>query len=315
MSLITFGSLLAGLCLLIVGGETVVRGAASVGMRLGMSALATGLTVVAFGTSAPELVVNLQAASRDVGDMAVGNVVGSNIANIGLVLGLSVIVKPISIDLRVIRNDIYVMIAVGLLAAVFLALGPMTQWEGTILVVLVFLYTAYNLWAAKAEKGLHKDPFEAALVQKEHSVARDIVFLVGGLAALAYGGNLFVVGAVDLASAFGVSHALIGLTVVAIGTSLPELATTAIAAYRGHGDMAIGNIVGSNIFNVLSVLGFTSLVYPIERGDVGNIDLLMFLVSTLVMFRFIQTGSRMDRWEGGVLFAGFCAYLLWRVTG
>lgn len=136
--------------------------------------------------------------------------------------------------------------------------------------------------------------------------------MVGGLVALTVGGHFFVSGAVELATALGVSTAVIGLTVVAIGTSLPELATTAIAAYRGYGDMAIGNIVGSNIFNILSVLGITALVYPVERGDVGNVDLGMFLVSTLVMLRFITTGSRMDRWEGAVLFFGYCAYLWWR---
>jgi len=312
MTLITLGYLAAGLLFLVLGGEAVVRGAANLGMRLGLSALATGLTIVAFGTSAPELVVNLRAASLGASDMAVGNVVGSNIANIGLVLGVSALVRPLRLDVRVIRNDIYIMVGAALLAAAFLAADAMTRWEGTVLVALVVAYAVFNLRAARKARPTSQASFEAAMAHEDRGLIWDLGLLLGGLAALAGGGQLFVTGAVELATALGVSTAVIGLTVVAVGTSLPELATTAIAAWRGYGDMAIGNVVGSNIFNILSVLGFTALVFPINRGDIGNADLLMFLASTLVLLRFITTGSRMDRWEGAVLFVGFCAYLVWR---
>jgi cation:H+ antiporter len=308
----TLAYLAGGLLLLVAGGEAVVKGAASLGMRMGLSALATGLTIVAFGTSAPELVVNLGAAYRGAGDMAVGNVVGSNIANIGLVLGVSAMVMPLTLQVRVIRNDIYIMVAVALLAALFLAANALTRWEGAVLIALLFVYIAWNIRAARGARETSKASFEAAMAQAPHGLARDLVLVIGGLAALAGGGNLFVTGAVDLATALGVSTAVIGLTVVAVGTSLPELATTAIAAYRGHGAMAIGNVVGSNIFNVLSVLGMTALIFPIERGDIGNLDLGMFLLSAFVLLRFITTGSRMDRWEGAVLFGGYLAYLAFR---
>ena len=314
MTLLTLTYLLAGFILLIGGGEAVVRGAASLGMRMGLSALATGLTIVAFGTSAPELVVNLRAAAVGVSDLAVGNVVGSNIANIGLVLGLSVMVRPLMLDIRVIRSDIFMMIGAGLLAALMLLDGTLGRLEGAILVALVIAYVAFNLRAAAGARDSSNASFEAALGDERHGLGVDIWLLLGGLLGLTFGGDLFVKGAVDLAQYFQVSPALIGLTVVAVGTSLPELATTAIAAYRGHGDMAIGNIVGSNIFNVLSVLGITSLSFTVTRGDVGPVDLGVFFLSALVLLRFIYTDSRMDRWEGAVLFLGFCAYLTWRVS-
>lgn len=314
MTLITLGYLAGGLLLLVAGGESVVKGAASLGMRLGLSALATGLTIVAFGTSAPELVVNLGAAARGISDLAVGNVVGSNIANIGLVLGLSALVRPLTLDVHVIRNDIWFMIGTAVLAGIFLAADSMNRWEGGILIVLVLAYTAYNLRAADRAGERSKKSFEAALSGEHHGWWVDFALVFGGLVGLTIGGQLFVHGAVDLATTFGLSTAVVGLTVVAIGTSLPELATTAIAAYRGYGNMAIGNVVGSNIFNILSVLGITAVVFPVERGDIGNADLAMFLGSALVLMRFISTGSRMDRWEGAVLFVGFCAYLGWRLA-
>lgn len=309
MTLITFAYLAGGLLLLVAGGESVVRGAASLGMRMGLSALATGLTIVAFGTSAPELVVNLGAAYRGVGDMAVGNVVGSNIANIGLVLGVSAMVMPLTLHVRVIRNDIYIMVGVALLASLFLAANAMTRWEGMVLVTLLIVYVAWNLRAARRARETSRASFEAAMGGGRHGLLLDLVLVIGGLAALAGGGQLFVHGAVELATTLGVSTAVIGLTVVAVGTSLPELATTAIAAYRGHGAMAIGNVVGSNIFNVLSVLGMTALIFPLQRGDIGNWDVGMFLVSSLALLRFITTGSRMVRWEGAVLFVGYLVYI------
>ncbi len=314
MALITLASLMGGLVLLVAGGEAVVRSSALLGLRFGLSALATGLTIVAFGTSAPELVVNLHAAAMGATDLAVGNVVGSNIANIGLVLGISAMVRPLQMNIGVIRKDIMIMIFSGLLAAFFLATDSMNRTEGAFLVFLIVLYTIYNIRAARNARPESKASFEAAMSHKDWGLGIDLLVLVLGLGALVGGAQLFVHGAVDLAASLGVSNAVIGLTVVAVGTSLPELATTAIAAYRGHGAMAIGNVVGSNIFNILSVLGLTSVIYPVSRGDISVVDLAMFLVSACVLGRFISTGSCMNRWEGAVLFIGYIAYMGWRLT-
>ncbi len=313
MALITLAYLLGGLLLLVLGGDSVVRSAAVLGLRFGLSPLATGLTIVAFGTSAPELVVNLRAASLGATDLAVGNVVGSNIANIGLVLGVSAMVMPLQMDIRLIRKDILIMIASGLLAAFFLATDSMNRTEGAALVLLIVAYTVFNIRAARSARPQSQASFEAAMHHKDWGLAIDLLILGLGLGALVVGAQLFVTGAVETAAYFGVSNAVIGLTVVAVGTSLPELATTAIAAYRGHGAMAIGNVVGSNIFNILSVLGLTAVIYPVSRGEINIVDLSMFLVTTLVLLRFISTGSRMNRWEGAVLFIGYVIYMVWRL--
>jgi len=313
MALITIAYLLGGLLLLVLGGDSVVRSAAVLGLRFGLSPLATGLTIVAFGTSAPELVVNLRAASLGATDLAVGNVVGSNIANIGLVLGVSAMVMPLHMDIRLIRKDILIMIGAGLLAAFFLATDTMNRTEGTALVLLIIAYTVFNIRAARSARPQSQASFEAAMTHKDRGLAIDLLILGLGLGALVAGAQLFVAGAVEMAAYFGVSNAVIGLTVVAVGTSLPELATTAIAAYRGHGAMAIGNVVGSNIFNILSVLGLTAVIYPVSRGEISIIDLSMFLVTALVLLRFISTGSRMNRWEGAVLFLGYAVYMVWRL--
>lgn len=314
MALITLAYLLGGLVLLVAGGDAVVRSAAALGLRFGLSPLATGLTIVAFGTSAPELVVNLHAAAMGATDLAVGNVVGSNIANIGLVLGISAMVMPLRMDIRIIRKDIWIMIASGLLAAFFLATDSLNRTEGAALVFLIVLYTIFNIRGAQSARPESQASFQAAMSHKDWGLGIDLLILLLGLGLLVGGAQLFVHGAVDLAASMGVSNAVIGLTVVAVGTSLPELATTAIAAYRGHGAMAIGNVVGSNIFNILSVLGLTSVIYPVTRGDINIVDLAMFLISALVLLRFISTGSQMKRWEGGVLFLGYAVYMFWRLT-
>lgn len=314
MALMSLAYLLGGLVLLVAGGDSVVRSAAVLGLRFGLSPLATGLTIVAFGTSAPELVVNLRAASMGATDLAVGNVVGSNIANIGLVLGISAMVMPLRMDIRIIRKDIMIMIGSGLLAAFFLATDSLSRNEGFALVGLIVLYTIFNIRAARGARPESQASFQAAMTHKDWGLGIDLLILALGLAALVGGAQLFVGGAVELAAIMGVSNSVIGLTVVAVGTSLPELATTAIAAYRGHGAMAIGNVVGSNIFNILSVLGFTAMIYPVTRGDINVIDLGMFLVTALVLLRFITTGSRMNRWEGAALFVGYATYMVWRLT-
>lgn len=314
MNLAITGSLLGGLLLLFFGGEALVRGAAALGLRMGLSALATGLTIVAFGTSAPELVVNLEAAYIGEGGMAVGNVVGSNIANVGLVLGITVLIRPVRLDLAIIRKDIYIMIAASLLAVVFLFSGHIGRLEGGFLVALIVAYVWFNLQQAAKVRGQQKANYEAGIADITHSVWFDVARVVIGLAALVVGGQWFVTGAVQLATNLDISPALIGLTVVAIGTSLPELAATVVAAYRGHGDIAIGNVVGSNIFNVLAVLGITSSFIPLERGGVATVDLVVFMLTGSVLLRLMTSKSQLERWEGGLLLFCFIAYTTWRLA-
>lgn len=314
MNLEIAGLLVGGLVMLFLGGESTVRGASALGMRMGLSALATGLTIVAFGTSAPELIVNLKAAQIGQGDMAVGNVVGSNIANIGLVLGVTVLIRPVRLDMRIIRKDIYIMIAASVLAVVFLLSGYIGRLEGGALVIGIVAYVWFNLNAASMARESSKQTFEQGLAGTPRSVWFDMGRVLIGLAALVLGGQWFVTGAVALAVNMNMSPALIGLTVVAIGTSLPELAATAVAAYRGYGDIAIGNVVGSNIFNVLAVLGITSSIIPLERGDVATVDLMVFMIAGSILLRLMTSKSQLERWEGALLLFSFIAYTTWRVS-
>lgn len=314
MTLEILGYLVAGLVLLVAGGEAVVRSAAALGMRMGLSALATGLTIVAFGTSAPELAVNLEAAALGETGMAIGNVVGSNIANIGLVLGLAVLVRPMGLDVHAIRSDIYLMLLASAVAWIFLYNGDIGRTEGVLLTTGIIVYVWANLRAARRETPECSSLFEAAIPGPTRPAWLDILMLAIGLLILILGGQLFVHGALALSENLGLSATLIGLTVVAVGTCLPELATSIIAAWRGYGDMAIGNVVGSNIFNILSVLGLTAVVHPLGRGDVNLVDLVVFLASGAILLRLIVTGARLTRWEGALLFGGYCAYTAWRVT-
>ena len=313
MSLIDFAMLLAGVLLLFGGGEALVRGAASAGIRLGLSPLAAGLTIVAFGTSSPELFVNLRAASIGAQDLAVGNVIGSNIANIGLILGLSVLVRPFGLDVRVIRKDIYLMLAAALLAILALMDGRLSRTEGLLLCTGIVAYITFNVRAASRARAVSRKKFEESVPAPQMPLWLSSLLVVAGLSLLVAGGNLLVRSAVDMAVALGVAPAVIGLSVVAIGTSLPELATSVVAAFRGYGDMAIGNVVGSNIFNVLCVLGITATLTPLDRGAVSNVDLAALLGFSLLLLRFMVTGSRMERWEGALLLAAFILYLALRI--
>lgn len=303
-----------GLTLLVIGGEALVRGAVGAGIRVGLSPLAAGLTIVAFGTSSPELIVNLRAASIGEGGLAVGNVVGSNIANIGLILGISVLIRPVKLDVRVVRNDVYIMMAATALAVGSLLDGQLSRIEGAVLFAGIVLYIAYNLQRARKARESSRTQFADAITVPEAPLWKSLMLIIIGLLVLSGGGFLAVMGAVDLASALGASPAVIGLTVVAIGTSLPELATSAVAAFRNHGDMAIGNVVGSNTFNLLFVLGLTACLVPLELGAVRNIDLAMMVAFAVYFIRLMHIGAVMARWEGGVLLAGFIGYMVYLAT-
>ena len=302
-------SVLGGLVLLALGAEGLVWGASSGARRLGISPLIIGLTVVAYGTSAPELVVSVHAAVGGNADIALGNVVGSNIANVGLILGLAALVAPVQIQAQILRVDVPIMVGISALLLGLLWDGVIGRLNGGVLVVGAIVYTMICIWGAWDEpRGAVEEEFDAG-VPSEGSLSRDGLFGVGGLAFLVLGARLLVDGAVAIAEAVGLSATVVGLTVVAVGTSLPELATAVAAARRGQSDLVVGNVVGSNIFNVLGILGLTACVQPIDATGLSVWDvgvLIAFAGATLPLFWTDYTFSRR---EGGTLLAGYVVYV------
>ena len=295
-----------GLLLLFVGAEMLIRGAVSLGERFGLSPLVIGLTVVAFGTSAPELVVSVDAALAGYGGIAIGNVVGSNICNLALILGAVAVLRPAVVDRGLIRGAGPVMIAAAVGLVVLLANGRLSRLDGLLLTAAIVIYTVASLRSRDMAAGLAGETPGAV-----RSTAVALVLFAAGLALLLAGGSLFVKGGAALALALGVAPAVVGLTVMAVGTSMPELATSVVGAVRGQGAMATGNIIGSNIFNALAIPGIAALVTPLERGGVGVADLGVMLVVSVVALGFMYTGSRLTRTEGAVLLAGYVGYCAW----
>lgn len=305
-------SVVGGLVLLSGGADGLVRGAASLARRLGMTPLVIGLTVVAMGTSMPELVVSVDAALRGRSAVALGNVVGSNIANIGLILGSAALISTLQVRAQVIRFDVPVLVGVSLLAGGLLIDGTLSRIDGAVLVAGLVGYVAFNLYVAQTRTSpIVREEFEE-VIPEPHSVGLDVLYLVGGLVALIIGSQLMVGGAITIAQQWGLSETVIGLTVVAVGTSLPELATSGAAAFRGEGDIAVGNAVGSSIFNVLAILGITALVHPLANEGIGLIDGGVMVGLTLVLLPLMRTEYTLSRWEGAgllVAYVGYMAYL------
>jgi cation:H+ antiporter len=317
---------LGGLILLFIGGEALVRGSVSVARKLNISELVIGLTLVGFGTSVPELVTSLQAVEQGAVGIAIGNVIGSNIANILLVLAVAAVISPIIVHPNVIARDGAVMIAVTALFCGLIWFGEFSRVAGFLLVTLLVAYLTFSLIADQRRQGptaeMHKA--EGEIVEAGFGLVAGILIAVAGLAGVVAGANLLVTGAVSLARSFGISETVIGLTIVAIGTSLPELATSVVAAYRKRADVALGNIIGSNIFNVLGILGITALVRPFGiRGDtsaealagdqpvsmVSSIDIGALVLSVGLLILFALTGRQIARWEGAVLLTGYAVYM------
>lgn len=305
----------AGLSLLYFGGEMLVRGAASLASRLGISPLAIGLTVVAFGTSAPELVVSLNAALSGANDISVGNVVGSNIANLALILGLAVLIRPAEVAAKIVRIDAPILIAASLALVAILSDGTATRFEGALLVVGLVGYIAFTFWEAGQETAPVRKALASAAPEAHATAPIAVGFLLAGLVFLIGGGHLLVTSAVSLATSFGIPQATIGLTVVAIGTSLPEFATSVVAAMKSQGDIAIGNLVGSNLFNILGILGVTAIVRPLSMGAISWIDLGMMVGVACVVTALIAVRGALGRIEGAALLAGFVFYTSWLLTG
>lgn len=304
--------LLLGLVLLYCGAELLVKGAASAAARLGISPLVIGLTVVAYGTSAPEMAVSVQSALAGSGDIAAANVIGSNTFNIAFILGLTALLAPIRITAKLIRFDIPVMIGVSVLAMLLLRDGALSRAEGLLLVGGVVFYTLWTFVQARKEPAEPAPQSgEAAGAAKRVSMVRSVVFIVVGLALLVAGSRAMVTGAVNLARVFGISEAVIGLTIVSAGTSLPELSTSLLAALRRQSDISVGNVVGSNIFNILGILGASSVVSPIAAPGLSEIDLAMMLVTALISLPFMWTRFVLSRGEGVVLLVLYFGYLVY----
>ncbi len=304
-----------GLVILLAGGEALVRGAAALALRLGLTPLFVGLTVVAFATSSPELAVSLKAALDGIGGLALGNVVGSNIANIALILGVAALIRPLSVEAKLVRIDVPIMLGCSLLVTVLVVMNAgLGRLAGSMLVVLLGGYLVFSIWEVRRERPDVQQDVAAAATTRSRALALQLVLIAGGIAGLAFGASLFVRGAMEIAVSLGVSAEVIGLTVVALGTSLPELATSVVASFRRQADIAVGNVVGSNIFNLLCVLGITAVVVPVAAGAVSVIDLAVMMAVAVLLWLMTIRGVYLNRWEGGLLLAIYCAYMVWLVV-
>ncbi|WLD58526.1 calcium/sodium antiporter [Salinispirillum sp. LH 10-3-1] len=302
-----------GILLLTGGGEALIRGSLAAAKRLGVSPLLSGLLIVGFGTSAPELVVSIDAAISGRPDIAVGNVVGSNIGNSLLILGLCALITPLAVKPLVLRRDGLMVVVASALFLILLGGSALVQLDAAILLfaLLLYLVLAYRTErsgaAPSAELHLAESEEVTALPTQAWQIIGAILF---GLALLIVGSQVLLRGATGIATSFGVSEAVIGLTLVAIGTSLPELSISVIAAFRRHADVAIGNILGSNIFNVLGILGISALLQPLPiHPRILQFDQWVLMGTALLLFVFLYTGRRLSRTEGGILLFGYGAYL------
>lgn len=301
---------LGGLVLLPLGAKGLVRGSTGIALRLGVTALVVGLTIVAFGTGSPELVLGIQAAARGDSGIALGNVIGSNISNIALVLGLAAVVRPMRVRSELVRREVPIMIAVTLMLVTLLSDGWLSRLDGVFLLLGAVLYTVLAYTAAKrAGVSPVAEEFDDAYANGRPALA-DWMSIIVGLVALLGGAQLLLQGGVFLASAFGISQVVVGLTVVAIGTSLPELATSVAAAAREEADVAFGNVIGSNVLNILAVLGATAIVRPFAVQGLHATDLAVFVLSAVILLPLLRRGWVLDRREGGLLLCGYVVYIV-----
>ncbi|WBU56981.1 calcium/sodium antiporter [Paracoccus sediminicola] len=299
--------LVAGLALLVFGGDYLVRGAVALALRLGIAPAIVGLTVLAFGTSAPELIVSLAAAIGGQPDIALGNVVGSNIANVLLILGATALIAPVLSHDEELKSGWFYAVGASLLMIALCFAGPLVWWHGALLLAALAAVLFAQIRRARAGQA------PAPELEVGPAAPRQIaIWLIVGLIALPIGAQLLVSGASDIARSFGISEAVIGLTLVAIGTSLPELAASAASALRGRADMALGNVIGSNLFNICSILGITAFFGPLAvPGQMLRFDLWVMLATTLIIGPFLLRHIAIGRVAGAALLAAYAAYTVW----
>lgn len=308
-----FVLVIIGIVLLTGGGEALIRGSLAAAKRMNVSPLLCGLLIVGFGTSSPELAVSVDAAINSRPDIAVGNVVGSNIGNIMFILALCALISPLNVKPLALRRDAITVVAATLLFLVLVVGGTITRIDAAILLLSL---AAYLTWAYQTERQGHSQAAELHAAEAEEVTTLPkttwslSLMIVLGLALLIAGSQVLLKGAVGIAESFNVSEAVIGLTLVAIGTSLPELSVSLIAAFRRHADVAIGNILGSNIFNLLGILGISALLQPLPVHErIAEFDQWVMLGVSALLLLFLHTGKRLSRLEGGVLVLGYIAYI------
>lgn len=317
--MLTYIFLIAGFILLIKGANFLVDGSSSIAKKLKIPSIVIGLTVVAFGTSAPEFIVNIFASIKGTAEIAIGNVLGSNILNILLILGISSMIYPLAVK----KNTVWKEIPLSLLAAILVGVlandkliddgtfTGLTRIDGIVFLCFFILFLYYTFEISK----IKEKSSENSRV-KEFSYFKSTAYIIGGLAGLIIGGKLIVEAAVEIAASLNVSEALIGLTIVAAGTSLPELATSAVAAYKKQCDIAVGNIVGSNIFNVFWVLGVSAIIRPLPFGPDLNIDIVVTILASVILFLTMFIGRRhvLERWQGVLMVVVYIGYLVFLIN-
>lgn len=305
-----FFLLLSGLILLFLGGELLVRGSSSLAISVGLTPLVVGLTVVAFGTSSPELVVSIQAALKGNSAISIGNVVGSNIANIALILGLSAVIRPVTVQSDAVIREIPIMIFISIIFSVLVFYRHIAFLTGFLFVLLLILYIIFSIYNSK-KSNINElgDP-----VKVKYSVFVSIIFVILGLIGLIFGSDFFIDGSVQLAKILGASEFLIGLTIVAVGTSLPELVTSIVASIKKESDILVGNIVGSNIFNILAIIGIAAMITSINLSQVNIIDLIVMLFFSAIIFPMSLFNKLISRREGVFLLIGYTAYIIYLIN-
>jgi cation:H+ antiporter len=320
--LISLLYLIGGLVLILVGATGLTDGSATMARRLGVTDMVIGLTVVAFGTSAPELAISIMSAYQHNAELAIGNVVGSNVFNVCAIIGITALVKPIKLSHSVMVNEIP-LVVLSALALLVLGNAPLldgaservlTRTGGIILLLFFLVFMRYTFAAAKTANAT--DPAaQSGASYKDMPIWKAVLYVILGLAALVIGGDVFVDGASGIARSLGVSDAVIGLTIVAAGTSLPELATAIVAATKGHTDIAVGNVIGSNIFNIFLVAGCTATITPLTFGAIGNVDLLTLTGACLLFWLFggVYGKRTIQRLEGAILLISYIAYMIYLV--
>ncbi len=303
--------LVIGLIVLIIGGDYLVKGSSSIALRLHISPLVVGLTIVAFGTSAPELLISVQSALKGSPDIALGNVVGSNICNLALVLGLTAVINPVRVHLNTIKVDWPVTMGASILLYLLVMEGVLNAIEGVVFIAILLFYLTFTVLKSRKE-------IKAAIVEgapdipdmPKMQIWRDILFIIMGCVALFFGSEWFVLSAIELAISLGVEERVVGLTVVAFGTSLPEMVTAAVASYKGETELAVGNLMGSNIFNILSILGITAIIQPIAVNETFlNKDLIWMLMITLMILPLMIIRRKVGRGDGLVLLIVYAVYV------
>lgn len=306
--------LLLSFVILYYGAEGLVFGASSLAKRLGISALVIGLTIVSIGTSMPELLVSIKAAMNGQSAISIGNALGSNLFNIGIILGLSAIIYPLLAKKQLLKFDVPVMILTSVLFLLLFLDSKISRIEAILMVILFLSYTTYLLVSSKRKQKSNPDTDKDDDIKLTKHWALDIVFIVVGLVALVFGSDLLVVNAIIIAERLGMSEAMIGLTIVAAGTSMPELATSAVAAFKKRSDIAIGNIVGSNIFNILLILGVAGIIQPISTPDINYIDALVVVALGVLLWLFMKMSASIRRWQGVVFIVLYVLYIMFKVT-